>query len=81
MLAEPGEDVERGLRVQQNEPGLLELRGDVAGRRWRTSGALDDFNQAITSGALTECIFTRLQFGRTPVKSTEQPSNGRSPSG
>ena len=45
-----GEDVERGLRVQLDEPGLLELRGSLRAAAGDHHRALDDFNQAITSG-------------------------------
>ncbi|MFI5458840.1 MAG: protein kinase [Isosphaerales bacterium] len=44
-------DVERGLFIQFNEPGLLELRGVLRAAAGDLSRALQDYNQALVSGA------------------------------
>jgi eukaryotic-like serine/threonine-protein kinase len=46
------EDVHRGLTVQLNEPGLLELRGELCAAAGNHRRALDDFDHAIAAGAL-----------------------------
>jgi serine/threonine protein kinase/Tfp pilus assembly protein PilF len=45
-------DVERGLRIQFDEPGLLELRGELKSRSGQPKAAIEDFNKAMFSGAL-----------------------------
>jgi tetratricopeptide (TPR) repeat protein len=47
-------DVERGLRIQFNEPGLLELRGALEARSGQPKAAIDDFNKAMFFGALDQ---------------------------
>ena len=44
-------DVERGLAIQFNEPGLLELRGVLHARDGDHRAALEDFDTAIAWGA------------------------------
>jgi serine/threonine protein kinase/Tfp pilus assembly protein PilF len=51
-LAGAREDIEQGLRIQFDEPGLLELRGALAARLGQPSAAIDDFNKAMFFGAL-----------------------------
>ncbi len=43
---------ERGLAIQANEPGLLEMRGILRAADGDTREALEDFDQAIHRGAL-----------------------------
>ena len=42
----------RGLRIQPNDPGLLELRGILEAADGDASGALESYNQAAHWGAL-----------------------------
>jgi serine/threonine protein kinase/lipoprotein NlpI len=44
-------DVERGLSIQFNEPGLLELRGSLRAAAGDFRAALDDYDQAAVRGA------------------------------
>jgi serine/threonine protein kinase/Tfp pilus assembly protein PilF len=46
------DDVERGLHIQFNEPGLLELRGALLAQSGQPSAAIEDFNKAMFFGAL-----------------------------
>ena len=46
------QDVERGLQVAPNDPGLLELRGVLQAANGDTRGALESFDQAAHWGAL-----------------------------
>jgi eukaryotic-like serine/threonine-protein kinase len=45
-------DIERGLAIQFNEPGLLELRGVLKAKAGDPRGALDDLNTSMFYGAL-----------------------------
>jgi len=45
------EDVQRGLSIQLNEPGLLELRGSLQAARGNHEHAIEDFQQALSAGA------------------------------
>ena len=46
------DDVERGLRVAPNDPGLLELRGVLQAAAGDARGALESYDQAAHWGAL-----------------------------
>jgi eukaryotic-like serine/threonine-protein kinase len=46
------EDIDRGLAIQHNEPGLLELRGVLRARAGDHKGALEDYNLALNYGAV-----------------------------
>jgi serine/threonine protein kinase/predicted Zn-dependent protease len=45
-------DIDRGLSIQLNEPGLLELRGALRARAGDHRGALEDFDAAFVQGAV-----------------------------
>jgi len=45
-------DVEQGLHIQFDEPGLLELRGVLLARSGQPSAAIEVFNKAMCFGAL-----------------------------
>ncbi len=45
-------DVARGLSIQFDEPGLLELRGELKALGGQPEAAIDDFNRAMFFGAL-----------------------------
>jgi eukaryotic-like serine/threonine-protein kinase len=45
------DDVERGLAIQANDPGLLEMRGILSVADGNTREALEDFDQALYHGA------------------------------
>jgi eukaryotic-like serine/threonine-protein kinase len=45
------DDVERGLSIQSNEFGLLDLRGELNAQAGDPEAAIEDFNQAIHCGA------------------------------
>jgi serine/threonine protein kinase/tetratricopeptide (TPR) repeat protein len=45
-------DVDRGLQIQPNEPGLIELRGALQAAAGDARGALESYNQALHWGAL-----------------------------
>jgi len=46
------EDVARGLSIQFDEPGLLELRGELKALGGQPEAAIDDFDRAMFFGAL-----------------------------
>jgi tetratricopeptide (TPR) repeat protein len=46
------DDIQRGLSIQLNEPGLLELKGVLRAAAGDHTGALEDFDVAIVSGAV-----------------------------
>jgi tetratricopeptide (TPR) repeat protein len=56
------DDVERGLNIQFNEPGLLELRGVLRAADGDPHRALQDYNQALVSGA-----FGRIHVHKAPT--------------
>jgi serine/threonine protein kinase/Tfp pilus assembly protein PilF len=47
-------DVERGLSIQSDEPGLLELRGILSARGGQLKAAIEDFNKATFFGAVDQ---------------------------
>ncbi len=47
-------DVTRGLSIQFDEPGLLELRGELEALGGQPAAAIDDFNRAMFFGALDQ---------------------------
>jgi tetratricopeptide (TPR) repeat protein len=46
------DDVDRGLRIQFDEPGLLELRGRLQAQDGKPEAAIKDFNASAFSGAV-----------------------------
>jgi tetratricopeptide (TPR) repeat protein len=47
-------DIERGLSIQLDEPGLLELRGVLKARGGQPEAAIEDFSRAMFFGALDQ---------------------------
>ena len=72
-------DVAKGLSIQFNEPGLLELRGRLAREAGDYRGALEDSTPPASGVHKTESIFTRRRPWRRWAAPRRRSRNGRWP--